>query len=388
MRQGIVTAVLFFVLALHNAQRLAPVALMTELCQRLGVDYIGTGNLFGAFLLGTALANLPVGILSDRYGSKGLILIGAASGLLFSAVFALTHTYWIALAARFALGGASAMLWVPTLRYVVSAIPKESRGRVMGFIQSGTALGMVLSLTLLPVFAGRFDLPRAFLALPAFGMLVIGMVFLGLKPARPVSKPVVWTQIGTLARSKPFWHLGTFQFLTMLTIYAIFGWLPTFLRLNFGYSATEAGAISSLVNIVLAVSSPLAGYISDRTASRTQVIVWGVVLEAICMGVFMVSGHTVWILMSILVLGVGKAFSIPMSIVLVGEVFKDIGSGLAVSANNTVGRIAASIPGGAGGLILQATGSFTVLWGLALLFGVARIPFLLAVKAGRKSGSD
>ena len=97
------TLILCFVVVLHNAQRLVPVALTNELCHRLDVNYLGVGNLFSVYLFGTALANIPVGILADRYGSKGLITAGTVLGLALSAVFAMTHTYWIALnrSARF-----------------------------------------------------------------------------------------------------------------------------------------------------------------------------------------------------------------------------------------------------------------------------------------------
>ncbi len=78
------------------------------------------------------------------------------------------------------------------------------------------------------------------------------------------------------------------------------------------------------------------------------------------------------------------ALTIPLSQVMVGEMFQHIGSGLAVSATNTSGRIAASIPGIVGGYVLQITGSFTGVWALALLFGAARVPFLLAAKEDRK----
>jgi hypothetical protein len=52
MSRWLATVVLGTVVSLHNAQRLAPVALLTELSQRLDVDYLGAGNLFSAFLFG------------------------------------------------------------------------------------------------------------------------------------------------------------------------------------------------------------------------------------------------------------------------------------------------------------------------------------------------
>jgi len=67
MSRWATTLVLCFVVVLHNAQRLVPVSLTTELCQRLGVNYLGVGNLFSIYLFGTALANIPVGLFADRY---------------------------------------------------------------------------------------------------------------------------------------------------------------------------------------------------------------------------------------------------------------------------------------------------------------------------------
>jgi MFS family permease len=78
------------------------------------------------------------------------------------------------------------------------------------------------------------------------------------------------------------------------------------------------------------------------------------------------------------------ALTIPLSQVLVGEIFSGIGSGLAVSATNTSGRIAASLPGAVGGYILQTTGAFKMVWILALIFGAARVPFVLAVGESRR----
>ena len=377
------TLVLCFVVVLHNAQRLVPVSLTTELCQRLSVNYLGAGNLFSIYLFGTAMANIPVGIFADRYGSKGLIITGTILSLALSVVFALTRTYWIALPVRFGLGVASSMLFVPSLRYVVSAFPKESRGSVMGFIQVGTGAGMVISLSVLPALAGRFDLTRAFLVLPIMAVCVLLIIVIWLHPVRPEAKPVVWKQIGSLSQDRAFWNMSAFHFLTMLTVYAVLGWLPTYLRVDFGYSATQAGIISSLVNVMLAVSSPLTGYISDRAGSRTPIMVFGSLLSVACFAIFIFSGNNVLIIISILVLGLSMALTIPLAQVLVGEMFSGIGSGLAVAATNTAGRLAASIPGAVGGYLLQTTGTFTAIWGLALVFGAARVPFLLAVGENR-----
>ena len=172
-------------LVLHNAQRLAPVPLFEELRARLGTDYVGVGNLFGAYLLIYALANLPAGLLADRVNNKHLMMMGVALSLAASAVFAFARSYPVALASRLLLGLASAFLYVPAVRYVVTSFPKEKRGLVMGFVEVGAGIGMILSLTLLPLLARELDLLSAFLMLPVLALLILVGLILGSHPSDP-----------------------------------------------------------------------------------------------------------------------------------------------------------------------------------------------------------
>lgn len=380
--------VLIAAACLHNAQRMAPVPLMAELCTRLGVDYLGTGNLFSAHLFGTALFNIPVGILADRIDNKRLITAGSALGLVLSAVFAASHNYWVALGCRLGLGLSSALLFMPSIRYIVTAFPQNRRGTAMGFMEMGVAAGMIFSLVLLPVFAKRFDLTAAFMAVPILALPTTLLIAFVLPSAPPTQKPIVWNQIGTLAASRPFWYMGVYTFLNMLVVYIVIGWLPTYLRLDFGYSATQAGVLSAVLNVTLALFSPVAGVLSDRFNARTPVLAVGCLLSSVCLAAFLFSKNSVFIVGIILFLGAGMALTIPLVGVMVGEMFRDVGSGLAISVSNTIGRTAASLPGTIGGWLIQTTGQFSLLWSLAALLSLGRIPFLLAAKekrAGRAS---
>jgi MFS family permease len=83
-----------------------------------------------------------------------------------------------------------------------------------------------------------------------------------------------------------------------------------------------------------------------------------------------------------LLLGVSMAFTIPVLMIMVGEMFWQAGPGFSVSVAGTVGQISSSLSGMVFGYVLQISSSFSVVWGLALLFTVARIPFVLG--AGEK----
>lgn len=372
------TLVLGLVVTLHNLQRMAPVPLLTEFCQRLGTDYVGAGNLFSMQLLGTALFNIPVGILADRCDNRILMAAGAGLGAVFSMLFALTHDYHAAVFARFGLGLSSAMLFLPTMRYIVAGFPNEIKGRTVGFMEMGAALGMIAALIGLPLLARGLSLTQTYLVIPVFSIALLGLIFPGLKKVASDTRLMVRGQFRALFSHQSFWHLGAFVFLNMLVAYAVIGWVPTYLRLALGYSAAKAGVVSSFINLTLAAASPLAGMVSDRIGARIPVMLFGSVLSTLGFIAFIQTGYAWLIVAAALMQGVSMALTIPLATVHVGETFRAVGSGLAISASNTIGRLAASLPGLIGGAILETTGALVLFWGFSLVCSAARIPFLLA----------
>ena len=367
-------------LVLHNAQRLAPVPLFDELRLQLATDYVGVGNLFGAYLLTYALANIPVGILADRADNKRLLIIGSALSLAASLVFALARDYPLALASRLALGIAGALAYVPAVRYVVISFPKEKRASAMGFVQVGAGVGMFLALTLLPLLAREFDLQSAFLMLPLFSALVLGAVLFGVPRERPPAKDSFRATLLTLGSTRSLWYLLVYFFLGMLAHYAVLGWLPTFLRSQFHYSAVQAGLTSTIVTLALVVGSPFGGILSDRLGTRTLILLCGSVLSVVSFLLFLTSPNPQVVMGGAVLAGVSLAFTVPVLMILVGEVADPSSAGLAVSVAATTGQIASSLSGFVFGYVLQRSQSFTPVWGLALILAAGGLPFLFGAR--------
>lgn len=365
-------------LILHNAQRLAPVPLFDELRLHLGTDYVGVGNLFGAFLFTYAFFNLAAGILADRFNNKHLMVLGVSLSVLASCVFALARSYPIAFLSRLVLGIASSFIYVPAVRYVVTSFQEDKRGAVMGLVEVGAGIGMIFSLSLLPLFAKEFGLLTAFFILPVLSVFVLAWVILGLPSQPPRAGGSVGARFLSLGGNRCFWCLLSFLFLTMLCHYCIMGWLPTFLRNHFGYSAVRAGLTSTLVTIALIVGAPIAGVLSDRFRSRTPILFLGSIMLVISLLFFLLRPNTALVLGAAVLAGMSVAFTVPVFMVLVGEVFGATGTGLAVSTAAMTGQIASSLSGMVFGYVLQTWNTFTAVWGLALVFSVGSIPFLLA----------
>ena len=92
-------------------------------------------------ILGIALANLPFGILADRYPIKPILLTGGTVITATSLVCAATHSIAILIAARFIQG-----LFIPSLTtclaaYLAKSLPASRLNVVMGSYVSATVAG-------------------------------------------------------------------------------------------------------------------------------------------------------------------------------------------------------------------------------------------------------
>ena len=69
-------------------------------------DIVLLGGALGSlFSLCQAIASPVIGVLSDRYGRKPIVLFGLCGVAISSLIFGLATRYWVALLARF-IGGA------------------------------------------------------------------------------------------------------------------------------------------------------------------------------------------------------------------------------------------------------------------------------------------
>lgn len=378
MQNWRVVAVLSANLALHNLQRFAPVSLFDEFRAAWDIDYTGAGALFAAYLIAYAAMLFPMGMLADRFDNKKLLMLGAAINVAASVLFALAPNLATGILARVVLGASGAFLYVPSVRYVVTHFDQKTRGQSMGWVQFGAGVGQVLGLSLMPLIAVRSDLNSAFL-IPAILAGVL-LVVQGLQLSSTRSSGKVSPVMGDVLAAEGFKPFLAFFFLAFLASYAISGWLPTYLRNDFGFGAAEAGLVASLSAIAMSISSPMAGKLSDRLGARKPVLMMGSALSMVCYAIMVFSHDPLIIVIAAVLKGVGSAMITPVSMMFAGETFAAAGAGVAVGFASTTGQIASSVSGPFFGYTLDVTNSFAVTWGVALGCVLVSMLCLMTVK--------
>src|SRR6478672_2873629 len=348
----------------------------------LGVSGLAAADRFGASpsLLSTfvvlqvgvyAGAQVPAGLLLDRFGSKALIFSGAAVMASGQLLLAFTESLPTAIAARAVVGLGDAVTFISVLRLVPHWFSPRRVPLVTQLTGICGQLGQVLSAV--PFFAllAGAGWTTAYVSVAAIGVLsmVLTLALVKNTPNGVVvpthttsiretlaSVQTVWLRPGT--RLGFFTHMGT-QF--SVTVFALMWGVP-YLTEAQGLSTGAAGGLLT-ISVVAAISSGIVvGIFTGRLPHRRSRLVLGIIgANALAWTVLLTLPHRapVWLLVAlIVVISVGGPGS------MVGFDFARTFNpsatlGTAQGMVNMGGFVASLLVMQAMGLILDVAGDFS-----------------------------
>lgn len=258
-------------MAIYFGSRIGQVTLSTlapEIIMSLGI----TTGLFGLAFTGlsimSSLAQLPSGILSDRYGERALlfaaIVITCASTLL----LALSPTYLVFFLLMLAVGLGSGFYYTPSTALLDKLY--DQIGQAIGTSRvSGQVAGVVA-----PILVGLLGVYFGWrVTLFAVGLIlipVLGGVFLLMRPTTP-NRPHASLQTHMSPRrllnllSRPRLAATTVvASLIQFVEVAAFTFLPLILQQYHGLSIALAGTLYAIYFATVALFQPVSGRLSDR----------------------------------------------------------------------------------------------------------------------------
>ena len=227
-------------------------------------------------------AQIPVGILLDRWGSRRLIALGAIAMALGQLAMALSETPGQAIAARILIGGGDAMTFTSVIRLIPSWFPQR---RVPLFTQlTGICgqLGQVLSALPFVWLLHAYGWRNAFITVAIAGGIagVLVWAFVRDTPNGQVSRTVATggvplkTAVGEAIVSPGAW-LGFFTH--MITSFAlnvfVLLWGYPFLIQGQGLSEGQASTLLTWNVLVAIVAGPIFGELTARHPLRRSWLV-------------------------------------------------------------------------------------------------------------------
>ena len=256
------------------------VPVLPDLALRLGATPTTIGVLFGSFGITLLAVSVPMGAISDLVGRR-LPLIGSAVGLAGASVlFGVSHTLPGLFAARLMQGAADGVMWVTGFALIADLYGPEDRGRVMGYVMSGTSVGVMIGPTLGGWLyeAGGIELP--FFAVAALSLICGAGFFVCVpfdrKPQEPPPSILTVLRVDEVARCAGLIVLTGTSFAMFEPV------LPLFFAERLGLTPAQVGAIFGAGAVASAVMPFVYGPLVPRLGARRMTVA-GLLLVAALM---------------------------------------------------------------------------------------------------------
>lgn len=233
-----------------------------------------------------ACAQVPAGVLLDRYGSRVLIAAGAALMAVGQLTLALSESLPLAIGARAVVGLGDALTFISVLRLVPNWFTPKQVPLLTQLTGICGQLGQVLSAVPFLALLTGTTWATAYISVAALGTLamVLALAVVRDAPGGRVVAPEAMTIRETLSSVKTVWlrpgtrlgfftHMGT-QF--SVTVFALMWGVP-YLTVAQGQSAGVAGALLT-VSVVAAIAAGIViGIATGRIPHRRSRIVLGII---------------------------------------------------------------------------------------------------------------
>jgi NNP family nitrate/nitrite transporter-like MFS transporter len=244
---------------------------------QLGLDATQFGLLTATPVLTGALFRLPLGIWTDRFGGRIimlLLLVGCAIPLWLSS-YATALWQFLLLGLALGLVGASFSVGTP---YVARFFPPERRGFAMGFFGAGTigaALNMFVAPWLIDAYGWQM-VPRVY----AVALVATALVFWIFSAPDPgTGKPAAsMGQQLTLLRDPRVWKYCQYYSIVFGGFTALSIWMPQYFKTEYGFTIAQASLLAACFSLPGGAFRAFGGWLSDRFGAHA--VTWWVLWVA------------------------------------------------------------------------------------------------------------
>lgn len=375
-RKAFVLAMLLISWILANADRMAMSISIVPISKEFNLDARAGGLLLSAFYVSYSIMQLVAGRLSDRLGSRAVLVFSVACWSVFTGLtgFAETFAALILIRVLFGIGEGG---FVPASTVTVAeAFPPAERARakslVIGASFLGSAVGSGVIAALIHAYGWRY-------AYHVFGIVGIGVavvLWLAIKRAPRREKLVRKLTLRELAGSTMLRKTTLIYFFSNVVYVALILWMPSFLIRTRHVDILHAGVASAGPYLVAFVSLNIAGWMLDKVGQGRErlFMTFGacIVVVFFALMAFADSLPTLLVLWTLCQVGYtivsATVFTIPL------KHMPDTSVGSAAGIINFGGQVAATIaPAMVGAMVDFSHGSYVWAYAALLVAGMGAL---------------
>jgi MFS family permease len=252
----------------------------------------GIGLFAARYYWAYTLLQLVVGIITDRFGARR-VLISAIGACVFGTwIFGLTHSYFIASSARFLIGAGSAFAFVGALKLAADWLPQKYFSFFVGLCTSLGMLGAMFGETAMSYVVDHLGWHPVIMDSVWLGFILIGLFSLLVYEKQDLTNTVHHTkriQFRELQRSLikmvssatllQAGFIGCALFLSLSLLAE--QWGNVFIQKILNSNAQNASYYVDMIFFGWFIGSPFFGFLSEKIASRKRVLLGGCLFSLI-----------------------------------------------------------------------------------------------------------
>ena len=395
-----IIALLFFATTVNYIDRTMLGLLAPTLQTELNWNEDDYGNIVTAFQAAYALGFLFMGYVIDRFGPK----IGYSIAITIWTVGHVAHGFGGSvasfMAARAVLGIGEAGHFPAVVRASSEWFPQKERAYAIGWVNSGTTIGVILTAPTLWLFMQAFGLGwrETFIYSGLFGVVLLGLwlwLYSNPRESGKVSEgelkwiehdpPEKIEKIGwsRIVRKREAWAFATAKFLTDPVWFLMLFWLPKYFSTTYNVDLKVVLLPMILMYLLSDVGSIAGGWFSSRLiqqgrtpnfARKVTMIIAGLCVLPL---LFVTGVSNMWL--AVLLIGIALAGHQAFSTNLLSippDMFPKRAVGSVIGLGGFAGGIGGMIMAKSTGLVLDATqGNYTI------IFAICTTVYFLAVAA-------
>lgn len=241
--------------------------------QTLGISVAMLGAFSTAFYFGYAAANLAGGPLTDIVGGRMALLAAMIPLGIATFCFGYVHTLSEGIAVQVLMGLASGADYCAGLK-LINAWFVRDKGRAIGIFATATSISIAIANGVVPAITARFGWANAFHALGIVTIAVGVLAFLGTgkMPKNLPRERLRLAHLSSLTRNRNFLLLSLAGGAGLWGTIGFVSWANALMTKHFGFPATTAGSVMTIVGVAAFFSKPLIGWASDLMPGKRRLI--------------------------------------------------------------------------------------------------------------------
>jgi len=268
-------SLLFF---LSQFYRATSAVIASELMRDLSLTAENLGFLSSVFFYAFALIQIPMGASMDIFGAKRLVLFLSSVGIVGAIIFALAHSFPVALIGRGLIGVGMACALMGPYKLISVWFPARAFATISGLILSIGTLGSIVATAPLAFAVNWIGWRKAFLFIAFIHLVITIWIYIAVKDSPDEYQAgdisdlqnknwVKGSMDGVLSvlRLPSFWLIALAAFVRYGTYISIAGlWAGPYLEHVYNIPLIDRGKILMLFPVGFLLGGPILGFLSDR----------------------------------------------------------------------------------------------------------------------------